>query len=271
MRSYPRTEVLPIFVEKLSTYAWFIHLSCLRWHTCPGYDKAFLIDRTGTSFSLFWARVLQGKSTEIQIIEGPKLPRKRKAPVRHEFGEQDTQHLPDTHKDHYKRIYFNAMDTVTQCFATRFEQEGFEIYVNIQEIWLKSFAGERCDTELAGVVKTYSEDLDSFTLKGQLVFLLQTAESMGFDTSEFDVIDLVYFSQVLHISRRKPLSEISTLGKLLLVMTATNAVGEWSFSASRRAGEDVFAHNNGRLSTEPRHHVACSQDQNRCSDPCRRS
>ena len=91
---------------------------------------------------------------------------------------------------------------------------------------MKSFAGERCDTELAGVVKTYSEDLDSFTLKGQLLLLPQTAESMGFDTSEFDVIDLVYFSQVLHISRRKPLSEISTLRKLLLVMTATNAVGE---------------------------------------------
>ena len=45
----------------------------------------------------------------------------------------------------------------------------------------------------------------------------------------------------------------------------------WMIVFSFKAGEDVFAHNNGRLSTEPRHHVACSQDQNRCSDPCRRS
>jgi len=234
MRSYPRTEVLPIFVEKISTYAWFIHLSCLRWHTCPGCDKAFLTDRTGISFSLFWARVLQGKTTEIQIIEDLKLPRKRKAPVRHEFGEQDTQRFPETPKDHYKRMYFNAMDTVTQCIARRFGQEGFEIHVNIQELLLKSFASERCDTELAGVVKTYSEDLDSFKFKGQLLLLPQTAESMGFGTSEFDVNDLVSFSQSLHIFRRKLLSEISTLGKLLLVMPATNAVGEWSFSALRR-------------------------------------
>ena len=40
--------------------------------------------------------------------------------------------------------------------------------------------------------------------------------------------------EFLHISRTKLLGEISALGKLLLVMPATNAVGERSFSASRR-------------------------------------
>jgi len=83
---------------------------------------------------------------------------------------------------------------------------------------LKSFAREPCDTELAKVVKMYSEDLDSFKLKGQLLLLPQTAESMGFGTSEFDVNDLVTFLQSLDSSCRKLLSEISTLGKLLRVM-----------------------------------------------------
>ena len=32
--------------------------------------------------------------------------------------------------------------------GTRFEQEDFKIYVNIQEILLKSFANERCGTKL---------------------------------------------------------------------------------------------------------------------------
>ena len=59
----------------------------------------------------------------------------------------------------------------------------------------------------------YSEDLDSFKLKGQLLILPQTAESVGFDTSEFDVNDLVTFLQSLDSCRRKLLSEISTLGK----------------------------------------------------------
>ena len=46
---------------------------------------------------------------------------------------------------------------------------------------LKSFASKWCNTELAEVVKTYSGDLDSFKLKGQLLLLPETAESMGFD------------------------------------------------------------------------------------------
>ena len=42
--------------------------------------------------------------------------------------------------------------------------------MNIQELLLKSFAGEPCDTELAEVVKMYSEDLDSFKLKDNFCF-----------------------------------------------------------------------------------------------------
>ena len=68
---------------------------------------------------------------------------------------------------------------------------------------MKFFASEPCDTELAEVVKMYSEDLDFFKLKGQLLLLPQLAESMGFDTSEFDVNDLVTFLQSLDSSRRK--------------------------------------------------------------------
>ena len=57
---------------------------------------------------------------------------------------------------------------------------------------------------------------------------------MGFETSEFDVNDLVTFLQSLDSPRRKLLSDISSLGKLLLVMPATNAVKERSFSALKR-------------------------------------
>ena len=87
----------------------------------------------------------------------------------------------------------------------------------------------------------YSGDLGSFKLKGQLLLLPQTAESVGFYTSEVDVIDLVTFMQSLHMSRRKLLGEISDLGKLLLVMPATNAVGERSFSALRRRGKTYLS------------------------------
>ena len=70
---------------------------------------------------------------------------------------------------------------------------------------MKSFASEPCDTKLAEVVKLYSEDLDSFKLKGQLLLLPQTAESMGFYTSEFDVNDDVANDFVEEKENRKQL------------------------------------------------------------------
>ena len=48
-------------------------------------EKTLLKDRADSSSSIFWARILQGKTTEIQTIEDPKLPTKGKALVRHEF------------------------------------------------------------------------------------------------------------------------------------------------------------------------------------------
>ena len=64
------------------------------------------------------------------------------------------------------------------------------LFRSIEELLLKAFASEPCDTELAEVVKMYSEELDSYKLKG-LLLLPQTAEPIAFDTSEFDVNDLV--------------------------------------------------------------------------------
>ena len=156
-------------------------------------------DRTDTLFSLFWARTLQRKLQRFRPLRILSYPGKEKhAPVRYEVGEQDTHHFPETLKNHYRRINFNAIDTVTQYITARLEQEGFKIYANIQELLLTSFASEPCDTELAEVLKMYSEDLDSFKLKGQLLLLPQTAESMGFDlTSGFGVNDLVTFLQSL--------------------------------------------------------------------------
>ena len=79
---------------------------------------------------------------------------------------------------------------------------------------MKSFTCEQFDSELAEVLKTYSEDLDSFKLKGQLLLLPQTAESMGFATSEFDVNDLVTFSvQSHHIRPQKTIKRNFYSGK----------------------------------------------------------
>ena len=56
---------------------------------------------------------------------------------------------------------------------------------------------------------------------------------MGYDTSRFDIADLMDFFHSLG-NARKLLSKICTLGKLMLVMPATNAISECSFSTLKR-------------------------------------
>ena len=57
---------------------------------------------------------------------------------------------------------------------------------------------------------------------------------MRYDTTKFDMNDLVALFQSLDNPQQLLLSEVCTLGKLLLVMPATNATSERSFSALRR-------------------------------------
>ena len=57
---------------------------------------------------------------------------------------------------------------------------------------------------------------------------------MGFDTSKFGVSDLESFYQSLDSSCKIILSKVCILGKLILVMPATNAVSEQSFSVLKQ-------------------------------------
>jgi len=178
---------------------------------------------------------LQRKTTERQDIEDPKLPRKQKAPARREIGALDTHYSAETTKDHYREVYYSAIDTVTQCITSRFDQEDLGIYQNIQELILKSIFSEPYETDLAEGAKTFGEDVDPYNLEGQLALLPKIAtKSMGLDPSNFDVSDLVTFYQSLDSFRKIILSEVCILGKLILVMPATNAVIERSFSALKR-------------------------------------
>ena len=58
--------------------------------------KTLLKDRAGSLCSPFWAWILHGKTTEIQTSEDPTIPKKEKPPVKHEFGEKDTNHFLKT-------------------------------------------------------------------------------------------------------------------------------------------------------------------------------
>ena len=122
-------------------------------------------------------------------------------------------------------MYYAAIDVTTECIRTRFNQKDFKVYQSIQELLLKAVAGEDHDEELAKVTAVYG-DTESL--------LPEVVQAMGNDTSRFDIADLLDFFQSLGNARKLLLSKICTLGKLMLVMPATNAVSERSFSTLKR-------------------------------------
>ncbi|XP_074616677.1 zinc finger MYM-type protein 1-like [Acropora palmata] len=177
-------------------------------------------DRSEAVFDLFWTRLLKRKS-EVDAVAEPQLPRKRRTPARQEAGDSGTHYFPSTPKEYFHHMYYAAIDVTTECIRPRFSQKDFKVYQSIQELLLKAVAGEDHDEELVQAV---------VQALGPAVPASRSSAGNGFDTSRFHIADLLDFFQSRGNARKLLLSEICTLGKLMLVMQATNAVSERSFS-----------------------------------------
>ena len=85
-------------------------------------------------------------------------------------------------------MYYAAIDVTTECIG--------KVYQSIQELILKAVAGEDHDEELAKVMAVYGDtDLQQYKLEAQLSLLPEVAQAMGYDTSRFDIADLLDFFQ----------------------------------------------------------------------------
>ena len=88
------------------------------------------------------------------------------------------------------------------------------------------------------MIAVYGNDLDAYKLKAQLGLLPQMVRVSEFEQIGCDFDDLIKFLKIflesLDNSEKLLLSEVLVLAKLLIVIPATNAVSERSFSALRR-------------------------------------
>ena len=101
-------------------------------------------------------------------------------------------------------------------------------------MFLKAIKGQRCENEVREVCSIYGGDVDKYRLEAQLALLRPTATALEIELTKFTIYDLVKLFQGLHYSRKIPMSEVIKVAKILLVMPATNAISERSFSAMKR-------------------------------------
>lgn len=184
--------------------------------------------RSDSNFKLFWQKIC--KEAESLDISQPCLPRRRKVPRRLEEGEGEGTFAATT-EDYYRQIYFEALDLIVTKITDRFDQPGYKVYSNVQNLILKAAQGKDYKVEFDHVTKFYASDFNPDLLKTQLETF--TANFTDQDT-RITLADVTEFFRSKTSAQRSLLSEACKLFQLLLVMPATNAVSERSFSALRR-------------------------------------
>ena len=184
--------------------------------------------RSDQKFNLFYEKVK--KFAHDHDVDEPSLPWKHKPrmTIENYFSTTESDHS-ETPKDEYRRKYFEAIDLVVSCIKNRFDQDDFEMYALCEQLLVKAANKESFTTEFEKITNFYADDFKPNALETQLKMLLVT---LPLDAETFrDVL-----KQVKGLSKRQKLliGEVVKLLILVIVMLATNAVSERSFSAMRR-------------------------------------
>ena len=162
-------------------------------------------------------------------ISEPSLPRQRKVPRRFESGSAQAE-FPDSPISHYRKIYYEALDLIINCIRKRFDQPGYKVYRQVQDLLLKAARNDDYTSEFDFATNFYGSDFHSPALKVQL----QVFSEKFNDKIQPTLGDIFTIMKNLSSAEKELLSEVSVLTKLVLVMPATNAISERSFSALRR-------------------------------------
>lgn len=115
--------------------------------------------------------------------------------------------------------------------STVFRAAGYQIYSSLETLLIKSCKGENSEDALKTVCEFYKDDFDEDLLRTQL----QTFK-VHYDckVDKVTIFDLKTYFTSLSSGQASLISEVTRLVQLVLVMPATNATSERSFSALRR-------------------------------------
>ena len=199
---------------------------CLAMKTVTTISKI----RTDDSFDLFWNLVT--KKAEDKAVEEPKLPRQRRMPARFEMGTADAEFQSEV-KAYYRQIYFQSTDHVVNAINDRYDSPDFKIYMQAEQLIMKCVKSQDYETEYEAVTNFYGDDFHKENLKCQLCSLAATFEVPG-KIEDLVLADVVKYFTDLSARKRQWLAEVQTLLQLILIMPATNATSERSFSGLRR-------------------------------------
>jgi len=195
------------------------------------------IAKVRTEFDLFWDKLL--KKARSVDIEEPQLPRRRRVPRCLDDGNSSSHFHHESPKAYYRQVYYEAIDNTISCLSDRFNQPGYQLYSNLEQLLIKASQQEDFSEPFKTVCDFYKDDLVSDLLHVQLRtfgidFQSAAMQEEGAIRRHPTIFDIRAYFQGLSGSQRSLLSQVSRVVQLIMVMPATNASSERSFSALRR-------------------------------------
>ena len=148
----------------------------------------------------------------------------RRAPKRIDEA-TSTTHFDATPEDMYHRYYFEILDTLTGEIECRFESSSFTFYAKVESILEGAAVGKDIPTEdVKEIIQHFKEDLVESDLLTELKMLKNVYCEKSFTYKEF--------KEKMALCR-SIFPQTCRLLQLLLVMPATSATAERSFSSLR--------------------------------------
>ena len=159
------------------------------------------------------------------------MPRRKNVLNCYLIGKIAGEH-PENVEEEYQRQYYAALNSVITCIKELFEQKDYEMYATLEQLLIKAIISELFEEELQKVLGFYHDDFNDDILREQLRTLPAVIGQEEESVNTFHDIRTL----VKHIKKpiRNLISEVVKMIRLVIVMPATYAVSERSFSTMRR-------------------------------------
>ena len=193
--------------------------------------------RNDRDFKLFYEKI-ETSASKIDEASTPMLPRKRKKPnysilqyVKGNPKPTGEAHHPENAYDHFKQIFFEALDATVNAINDRFDQPAFELFSQVEQLFLKSVKKKDATHELKMVEKHFKDDYDEESLIAELQLLPTIFEE---ECPPINLEDVVKVIKSFAPEKSKLIQNVVTIIKIILANGATSATPERSFSMLRR-------------------------------------
>ena len=121
--------------------------------------------RNDRDFKLFYKKI-ERSASKIDEVSTPMLPRKRKKPnysilqyVEGNPKPTGEAYHPENACDHFNQIYFEALDAIVNAINDRFHQPAFELFSQVEQLFLKSVKKQDVTDELKMVEKHFKKTM----------------------------------------------------------------------------------------------------------------